>query len=458
MLQPDPFPGPDSSDPSRAAESNHELPPGPAESDVAHLVRTLAVHGGGASFADLALDLVLNEIVEQARLATTATGAAIALSRGDEMVCRATSGANAPDLGVGLNTRSGLSGACVRTRQVQRCDDTEKDPRVDSAVSRSLEVRSVLVVPVLNGEELAGVFEIFSPLVSAFSERDVQTLQALSRRIVYNMGRATETPGSPLPALEASSALANTDETVVSKPVADEEPLIPKAQSRPRDHWTDILNAIVIALALLLGWMVGRVGWQQATGGPSRITAPNPHTAQPTPPSSQTRSETSAQPSEKKAAVAAAVPRTPKPQPKSTAGTEAPAADGLVVYEKGKVIFRLAPAASHAGARLASGQREPGTEAALISVSPEIANTYLVQRVEPNYPDAARQQHIQGPVVLDAVVGKDGIVREVTVISGDFHLTAAAVNAVRQWRFKPYQANGSPVDFRTQITLNFTVP
>src|SRR2546430_8945880 len=67
------------------------------EDDILHLAElaaTLASHGGGTHSADLALDLMLNEIVEQARLATTATGAAIALVRGDEMVCRATTGAN----------------------------------------------------------------------------------------------------------------------------------------------------------------------------------------------------------------------------------------------------------------------------------------------------------------------------------------------------------------------------
>jgi hypothetical protein len=71
------------------------------ESDVATIAKTLAAHGGGAASFDLALDLILNEVVEQARLATGATGAAVALARDGEMVCRATTGADAPDLGFG---------------------------------------------------------------------------------------------------------------------------------------------------------------------------------------------------------------------------------------------------------------------------------------------------------------------------------------------------------------------
>jgi protein TonB len=127
-----------------------------------------------------------------------------------------------------------------------------------------------------------------------------------------------------------------------------------------------------------------------------------------------------------------------------------------VVYEKGKVIFRMTPAPTATPApALAAGHPEEGTDAVPISLPPEVASTYLVQRVEPVYPEAVRQQHLEGAVVLDAVVGPDGIVREVTVISGDSQLTAAAVNAVRQWRYKPYLLNGSPVAFQTQITLNF---
>src|SRR5256884_2931296 len=138
---------------------------------LAELTATLASHGGGTHPADLALDLMLNEIVEQARLATTATGAAIAVVRGDEMVCRATTGANAPGLGVRLSTRTGLSGACVQSRQVQRCDDAEIDPRFDAASYRGLEVRSILMLPVLDGEEVAGGFLDFLALPPAVWRR-----------------------------------------------------------------------------------------------------------------------------------------------------------------------------------------------------------------------------------------------------------------------------------------------
>jgi hypothetical protein len=279
MLRPDPSEGRSSELPD-PHESKKDDPS--AGLYLACLARTLAAHGGGTSSADLALELVLNGIVEQACVATTATGAAIALLCGGEMVCRATSGTNAPDLGMRLDMRYGLSSACVRTRQVQRCRDAETDVRVDSAASRTLEARSVLVVPVLDGEELIGVLETFSPRVNAFSERDVQALQALSRRIVHTVRRAAERI-SPDPTAESSFASTSPVEGIVPKLLAETQATAPEAKSPPRDHRSTLLKTIVLALALLLGWTVGRVGgWEQAKGGASGTSStPKPRIAQP---------------------------------------------------------------------------------------------------------------------------------------------------------------------------------
>jgi putative methionine-R-sulfoxide reductase with GAF domain len=190
-------------------------------SDVTEVARTLAAHGGGAASLDLALDLVLNEVVEQARVATGATGAAIAFSRGGEMVCRATSGEVAPELGVRLETASGLSGACVQTGQVQQCNDAETDQRVDAEACRMLGVRSILVLPLSDGKETFGLFEIFSSRPNAFGDRDVNTLQALAHRVVRNKNSAES----------VAAAIRSTDE-------APRAPLIePKALLEDDELW-----------------------------------------------------------------------------------------------------------------------------------------------------------------------------------------------------------------------------
>ena len=197
------------------------------------LATALSAHGGGALSADLALDLVLNEIVEHARLATGATAAAIALARGDEIVCRATTGANAPDLGVQLNVHSGLSGACVQSKKWQRCDDTETDSRVDAEVCRDLGVRSILVFPVIRENELLGIFEIFSPRPNAFTDREIQTLEALSRSIVNNVNRADDVLA--LPVFPASSSA--TENSAGAEDVDEIDPLRPT--SLQIDHVDD---------------------------------------------------------------------------------------------------------------------------------------------------------------------------------------------------------------------------
>src|ERR1700686_1765821 len=98
------------------------------ETDFARLAACFsAQNGGGLSpelSTDLALEIVLNEVVEQACLTTGATGAAVALERDGEMVCRGSSGSTSLPLGTRLESGSGLSGECMRTRQTQRCDDT----------------------------------------------------------------------------------------------------------------------------------------------------------------------------------------------------------------------------------------------------------------------------------------------------------------------------------------------
>jgi TonB family protein len=439
-LQPDP------SDPSEQRRADTSEPD--AGLFLAQLTSALAAHGGGAVSVDVALDLVLNQIVEQARLATTATAAAIALTRSGELVCRATTGPNAPGLGVRLPTNSGLSGACVTTRQVQRCDDTETDARVDAAACRDLGIRSMLVVPVLDAAALMGVFEIFSPRPHAFGDRDVQTLQALSLRIVSTLHRATEEAAAPVAAPPVAAKISDTipPETSWSEPDVS-EPRIAVAQSR--DYLTTILTAVVVALALLLGWMLGRASWQSAMG--SRAAKQKPTSAQLPAAVARTQATT-------------AVPLEPGKKVTSDLKSKSSATpdNSLVVYQNGKVIFRVAPAPKSPSAESVALQAASGEDAAapagLVTMSPELAGKYLIQRVEPEYPDDARLQRIQGEVVMDAVVAKDGTIREVRPVSGDSHLAAAATEAVRQWRFKPYSPKGQPAEFLTRVVVKFTLP
>ena len=99
----------------------------------------------------------------------------------------------------------------------------------------------------------------------------------------------------------------------------------------------------------------------------------------------------------------------------------------------------------------------PRVAAQKVRVSSGVAQGLLVRQVTPQYPPLARQAHIQGTVVLQAVIGKDGTVQNLHVSSGHPLLIQSAMDAVRQWRYKPYYLNGEPVEVDTQINVNFTL-
>jgi protein TonB len=90
-----------------------------------------------------------------------------------------------------------------------------------------------------------------------------------------------------------------------------------------------------------------------------------------------------------------------------------------------------------------------------VKVSSGVTQGLLVHQVKPEYPASAKSAHMVGTVMLAAVVGKDGKVKEVRVISGQPILAQAAERAVRQWQYKPYQLNGQPVEIDTTINVVF---
>jgi TonB family protein len=110
------------------------------------------------------------------------------------------------------------------------------------------------------------------------------------------------------------------------------------------------------------------------------------------------------------------------------------------------------------GAIQKAATREEDGTVSQSPVTPPAGNNYLLERVEPQYPEAAKQQHIQGPVILGVLVGIDGSVKDLSILSGHPLLASAATDAVRQWRFKPHQLKGKAVEFETRITVNFALP
>jgi protein TonB len=91
-----------------------------------------------------------------------------------------------------------------------------------------------------------------------------------------------------------------------------------------------------------------------------------------------------------------------------------------------------------------------------LRVSEGLVGGLLVHKVMPSYPRSAQHAHISGSVVLRAVISKDGSIEDLKAVQGDPLLTSAAIDAVKQWRYRPYLLNGQPVEVETIITVNFT--
>ena len=384
----------------------------------------------------LALDLVLNELVVRATTATRARAAALALKRGDEMVCRAATGEHAPDLGIPLNTSDGLSGACVRTRHSQLCLDTETDPRVDAETCRRQGIRSMLVVPVMDNDELVGVVEVFAADPGEFVESDQNLLEIFARecnRIRRAALDMEQRPGGDpnrdsLAILPTASAALNL--------------LAPRAR-KTYEIWTLVLGACAIVLISAFSFVIGsRIGWFGRSPAPTVSPSIPPVPAQPSsvqPPSSQAKAST-------RSKSPAQVPASSDP-------------GGLVVYEQGKEIFRLKPARPRD-----SAERGPASSAntpegiARVWLAADLAATRLVHRVEPEYPAEALSSHRSGDVVLEVLVNRDGTVASLRPLRGDPLLATAASDAVRNWRYEPYRVKGQPAEFQTDVTLKFSLP
>jgi len=473
MVFPQPMPrsefGPDD---SRVDESSPSDP-----------TRTLEHHMRAGFPPDLALDLVLNEVVVRAAEATHAIAGALALMRDGQMVCRAATGQLAPDLGIPLNVRDGLSGACLETRQPQLSVDTEFDPRVDPAVSRRLGVRSILIVPVFEGSEknaqFAGVLEVFSLSPAAFSHQDQVLLEGFAAECA-RIRQAAVALSQRKPAAAITAAELLPPDAAIPAAVAASSP----AAIRPRyEAWTLALGGLAIFTTVAVSFLIGtRIGWLSS---PSHTQAPSPIAAEPsagnTNPSSPLSSAKTSRGSAPGAASEKMSARAAKAHSTAAAG---PSADELVVYEKGKVIFRMKPAPVKADSAkpgkaaghtpvsdpLTSDSTPPDGNAIVkassttrlapsgIWLSAAQAEKLLRSRTEPLYPPEALAAHRAGNVVLEVQVAEDGTVASIRTLSGDPLLASAATDAVRNWRYQPYRRHDRPAQFQTDVTLTFNLP
>ncbi len=402
--------------------------------DITDIARKLAAHGGGAASLDLAFDLVLHGIVEQARTASGATGAAIALNRDGKMVCRATTGENAPDLGVSVDAASGLTGICLKTGTVQHCMDIESDPGIDAETCRRLGVRSMLLIPLIDANLAFGVLQLFSSSANAFGGHDMETLLRLAdrvaenRRVMLQSEKFAGTPDCVQTSLTDQLRPTRSDcEATVNKDVFQADSRVGKTN----EPLTAVLFFLVIIAAVSLGMVVGWSHGRRAATTPRVSAQLNPISAE------RDRLGMKPSPQDQTSGSTGSL-NLPSSFHNGAKSADSPVG-GLVVTDNGKVIYRSAEDPAKPSPKQFVSQR---------------STRELIHRVEPEYPQEARAQHIAGMVVLDLDIAEDGSIANAAIVSGDPLLASAAVQAARQWQYQPEPGGSS----RARVTLRFTLP
>lgn len=417
---------------------------------------------------------ILGAIAVAAHSLTGATGAAVAMPRDGVVVCVGRSGETAPELGARLNVDSGISGECLRTGVIMRCDDASRDFHVDAEVCRQLGLQSIAAVPLRGQFGRVGVLEAFSTESYAFTEDKMEVLGRLAglAEAAWARGMVAEVPQDEAESMamaaltvEAPAEQALPDPAAV--PLAEVRELLASAQPQESRFPRKLSYTILAAAALLAVVLLSVYGWKAWYRSSVASTAGRPAPTVPTVSAEGGNAAAGAAPTSRGGMVSKtlralkardveirdrAVRRPVRPARPANRGMKS----GSVAA--GEEIPQLA--ASNAdpadlGKALATAPALPQLG---VPISQGITGGVLMHKVQPVYPPEARRMHVQGSVVIDATVTAQGQVDDLKLVSGDPLLAQAAMDAVRRWRYTPYSLNGQPIAKETRITISFIAP
>lgn len=209
----------------------------------------------------------LKVLIEMALVLSRATGAAIALCEGGEVVCRAAIGTLASDLGRHIDARSGLLAVCLRTTEVVSSQNLRVDSRVDHGAAAEIGAESAIVVPIRNGGVVVGVLEVVSGTLGTFDERAVRNLTGLAgvfaSAIVSNRGREScsivEITARPVSKVASAERLSSSPSVPdIPHPGRVDAQAITTA---PRHPITKLALAVITCLlALTSSWLLSTSG------------------------------------------------------------------------------------------------------------------------------------------------------------------------------------------------------
>lgn len=462
----DPLP----TDLSRTLESNPSPPAGashPARAQ--HLLKVLRQTLADSLQPPAA---VMQAATELARFLTGAEGAALALRTKGLMVCRARSGEPAPELGAQVNADSGISGECVRTGSILVCNDTANDPRVDPQVCLALGIRSIAVAPVRAATGIIGILEGFSTRPQAFGEEQIESLSGLAQ--IAQAAYEREIRALP-PEFAAAAVKTQPPPKLISETKAGGTPIWMHFLNRlNRRYWIPAVG--VAAVVLIAAWWLSRRPVTETAAkepaAPAVNAQANSPSLAPVLPASIARlpAKPAAAKLEKKrempeapltnaaqieperlgpeaGAVIPPATQSPKAAPTTPTDSVAENPPSITIERTGRNDL-VATLGSAPDVVPTLGTR----------VSQGVTEGQLIHKVNPVYPMLAINQRVQGPVALDITIADDGSIREVKKVSGPPMLAVAASDAIRQWRYTPFQLDGKPVEFHERITVVFKLP
>jgi GAF domain len=222
------------------------------------LQRALEDLGSTLRTVPFASDAFLNQLTDYARELIQADSSLVALRQGESIVCLARSGPLGPALGTPMDSRSGISGECLRQAVPLTCTDSQTDSRVDAEACLRLGIRSVLAVPVVERFEVVGLLEAFSSKAQAFGDSHVAILQKLASLVAESRSLMGEKQ-SPAPQDNAAVPLPPNLEPQVVSP----QPIGKKRSSQRIEAFRLRPYQIAVVVGLLLLDLATLYWWQR---------------------------------------------------------------------------------------------------------------------------------------------------------------------------------------------------
>jgi TonB family protein len=446
--------------------------PAPAKADAGAIFSALrdAIAGGASD-----LDVLLGAIAEAAQALTMAGGTALAMQRGGKVVCLGRSGETAPELGARLSIDSGISGECLRTGRTLRCDDSQKDYRADPEVCRKMGLRSIAAVPLRGRHGVVGILEAFSSRPGAFAEEHMDYLARLAELAETAHAREHAAPAPlVLETLETHSRLSAVSDVLLQSRTK----VVTYLGEGKRRYWT-VAATLVLLLISFAAWRI----WQKPVSKASAAAQPTQSQDLAPTPDSAVGAELAWKPSPERplnaTRVGAKLPEqlSAKTEVSETRSKAEPSPVSFTKIQdltatdtvKRSIMTESDNEAVAEAPRLSASNLDNAKIGTLVSapvripkfgtpISQGVSEGVLERQVAPIYPRQALPLRLEGPVVLDATISENGQLENIKVAKGHAMLAQAAIDAVRQWRYRPYLLNGKPVRMQTKITVNFKMP